>query len=308
MEYIPQQIISFTSSNISETYPDWNPLTTYTVEADDSTLTSASMVTYGTFIYRSLVAGNQGFNPEEYLNVKWVKHSISNRRAMLDLSAQSKSYVTGGDLTVVFPQNLMTTLGIGNYDASYVLVEILALDQVTVLWSYQTPKNINSKVVDYWSYIFEPYVFEVDKATKIDLPLYGEYVRVTFYRQPDTNQSACGYCIGGIPVSLGGTAADVEFGFNSYATKETDSFGTLTIVKRAVQDVVSFTTLVNVEDTISTRRTVKSIYNDILLYVLDTSVNSIHENMMILGTIETCKVAHKGSSKTTLAWTILEAI
>ena len=181
MQYIKQELTEFTYTNLTDSYPDWSPTTTYIVQADNA-LTSASIARYGSYYYRSVTSANLNFNPETYKNIKWVKHSVSNKYAMLDMSSNSKSVFEGGDLTVTFLQNQSSILGIGNYEAEYITIDILAPDGTTIIWTYNTPSNINANVYDYYDYIYEPYNLDQDFTTKVNLPLQGRYVRMTFHK------------------------------------------------------------------------------------------------------------------------------
>ena len=86
MQYVKQELTEFTSTNLTDIYPDWSPTTAYVVEPDNA-LTSASVVRYGSYYYRSVTSANLGFNPNTYSDIKWVKHAVSNKYAMLDMSS-----------------------------------------------------------------------------------------------------------------------------------------------------------------------------------------------------------------------------
>jgi hypothetical protein len=173
MQYVKQQLTEFVSSNLTDIYDDWNPNTVYTVEMDNNALTNASMVRYGAYYYRSVTNDNKGYNPVQYENIKWVKHSVSNKFAMLDMSANSKSIIQNGSITVVFKQNYIELLGFGNYEAEYIEVELLAEDMTTVVWSKNTTSQINVNVYDYWDYIYAPYFNESDHTETMVIPLLG---------------------------------------------------------------------------------------------------------------------------------------
>ena len=65
MYYIKQELTEFTSTNLTDTYSDWSPTTTYIVEPDNA-LTSASIARFGAYYYRSVTSTNLNFNPETY--------------------------------------------------------------------------------------------------------------------------------------------------------------------------------------------------------------------------------------------------
>lgn len=307
MYYIKQELTEFTSTNLTDSYPDWSPTTTYIVEPDNA-LTSASVVRYGSYYYRSVTSANLNFNPETYSNIKWVKHAVSNKYAMLDMSSNSKSVVVGGDLTVTFLQNQSSILGIGNYEADYITIEILAPDGVTILWTYDTPSNINANVYDYYDYIYEPYNLDQDFTTKVNLPLQGRYVRMTFHRLPLTGNSACGYLIVGNPVYIGMSLMGVKFGYNSLTTKEISSFGNLDIKKSFIQDIVDFETVIASTYLPRMRRELKKIYDEIVLFIIDERDVSEYENLMTLGVIQDASVVLENNVESVISFSVIEAL
>ena len=307
MYYIKQELTEFTSTNLTDSYPDWSPTTTYIVEPDNA-LTSASVVRYGSYYYRSVTSTNLNFNPETYSNIKWVKHSVSNKYAMLDMSSNSKSVVVGGDLTVTFLQNQSSILGIGNYEADYITIEILAPDGTTILWTHDTPSNINANVYDYYDYIYEPYNLDQDFTTKVNLPLQGRYVRMTFHKLLITNRSACGYLIVGNPVYIGMSLMGVKFGYNSLTTKEISSFGNLDIKKSFIQDIVDFETVIASTYLPRMRRELKKIYDEIVLFVIDERDVSEYENLMTLGVIQDASVVLENNVESVISFSVIEAL
>lgn len=307
MQYIKQELTEFTSTNLTDSYPDWSPTTTYIVEPDNA-LTSASIARFGAYYYRSVTSANLNFNPETYSNIKWVKHSVSNKYAMLDTSANSKSVVVGGDLTVTFLQNQSSILGIGNYEADYITIEILAPDGGTILWTYDTPSNINANVYDYYDYIYEPYTLDQDFTTKVNLPLQGRYVRMTFHKLPLTDNSACGYLIVGNPVYIGMSLMGVKFGYNSLTTKEISSFGNLDIKKSFIQDIVDFETVIASTYLPRMRRELKKVYDEIVLFIIDERDISEYENLMTLGVIQDASVVLENNVESVISFSVIEAL
>ena len=307
MYYIKQELTEFTSTNLTDTYSDWSPNITYIVEPDNA-LTSASIARFGAYYYRSVTSTNLNFNPETYSNIKWVKHSVSNKYAMLDMSSNSKSVVVGGDLTVTFLQNQSSILGIGNYEADYITIEILAPDGTTILWSYNTPSNINANVYDYYDYIYEPYNLDQDFTTKVNLPLQGRYVRMTFHKLPLTGRSACGYLIVGNPVYIGMSLMGVKFGYNSLTTKEISSFGNLDIKKSFIQDIVDFETVIASTYLPRMRRELKKVYDEIVLFVIDERDVSEYENLMTLGVIQDASVVLENNVESVISFSLVEAL
>jgi len=307
MQYVKQELTEFTSTNLTDSYPEWSPTTTYIVQADNA-LTSASVARYGAYYYRSVTNSNLNFNPNTYSDIKWVKYAVSNKYAMLDMSSNSKSVVEGGDLTVTFIQNQSSVIGIGNYEADYITIEILAPDGTTILWTYDTPSNINANVYDYYDYIYEPYNLDQDFTTKVNLPIQGRYVRMTFHKLFLTNRSACGYLIVGNPVDIGKSLMGVKFGYNSLTTKEISSFGNLDIKKGFIQDIVDFETVITSTYLPRMRRELKKIYDEIVLFIIDERDISEYENLMTLGVIQDASVILENNVESIISFSIVEAL
>ena len=308
MQYVKQEIKEFVETNLQDIYDEWNPNTTYTVETNNNALTNASMVRFGAFYYRSVTENNKGYNPVQYENIKWVKHSVSNKFAMLDMSANSKSIIQNGDITVVFEQNYIELLGFGNYEAEYIEVELLDSDMTTVLWSKNTSNRINENVYDYWDYIYAPYFNESDHTETMVIPLLGTYIRVTFREQPFFERASCGYLIGGSPVFMGNTLNGVTFGYNSFTSKEVTPFGNLEIIKRGVQALVDFETVIPSNYLPRMRRELKTVYDEIILFVLDERDNSPYENLMTLGVIQDAGVVLENPVESLMTFSVIEAV
>ena len=307
MQYIKQELTEFTWTNLTDSYPDWSPTTTYTVEPDNA-LTSASVARYGSYYYRSVTSANLNFNPSTYSDIKWVKHSVSNKYAMLDMSSNSKSVFEGGDLTVTFLQNQSSVLGIGNYEADYITIEVLASDGTTILWMYNTLSNVNANVYDYYDYIYEPYVLDQDFTTKVNIPILGRYVRLTFHKLTLTNRAACGYLIMGNPMDMGMSLMQPKFSYNSLTTKEISSFGNLDIKKSFIQDIVDFETVIASTYLSRMRRELKKIYDEIVLFIIDERDVSEYENLMTLGVIQDASVVLENNVESVISFSVIEAL
>lgn len=307
MQYVRQEITSFLTTNLTDTYADWDVATTYTIEADTA-LTNASIVRYGSYYWRSLVSDNIGFNPEEYENKKWMKWEVSNKYAMLDLSAQSKS-TFAGNMTCTFALTKYTDMiGVGYYTADTILIEVLDASDV-VLWSYEVPSIIYDGIYDWYTWTYPEYTEEKNRAIMLKIPsALGNKCRVTFNAWSGSLYTDCGFLIAGSAVDMGQTLSDINFKFTSYATKEVDAFGTLKITKRAVQDIVDFETIIDKYTFSNNKRKIKEIYNDIVMFVVDERVDSEFENLITLGVIQDATPILTEFDKIVVSYSIMEAI
>lgn len=306
MKFLKQQIDTFLTTNITESVPEYDPETNYTFESGDPTNDSLARV--GSYIYRSLVTDNLDNHPEENLNTKWVKWDASNAYSMLDMKSNTKTTLND-DIIVTFDwARDDDTIVVGNYAAERIRVEVLnALDEV--LWTYDTPNTINDAVTDYWSYIYAGYDFEINRATMIKVPgtLDPVKCRVTIF-QHITEPAECGFLVGGNAFNMGCTLMDVSFNFNSFATKEFDAFGTANIVKRAIQDISDFETLIDSFEIPTMKRKIKEIYDDVVVFIVDDREESKYENMITLGTVQDASVIHSNLNKSTITWSVVEVV
>ena len=143
---------------------------------------------------------------------------------------------------------------------------------------------------------------------KMDIPLLGKFVKVTFRQQTLNNRSACGYMIGGKPIKMGKALMGVKFSYNSFATKEIGTLGSLEIKKGAVQDIVDFETVISSNYLPRMRRELKKIYNEIVLFIVDEREDSQYENLMTLGVIQDASVLLENGVESVMTFSILEAI
>ena len=302
MQVLQQKITEFTYSNLTETYALWSASTTYAVGAK---------VRIGAYIYESVTANNLNNNPIATENARWLRVDVSNKYAMLDLRANTKGITVGGDTVVEFQQNFMDTLAIGNYEANKVKVEILDESGV-VLWTYQTPESISSTVIDWWTWTYEPYAYEVNRGIMIKLGVVSQTttVRVTFKYIDIIERTACGYLVGGNSLNMGQTEYGVNFSFNSFATKEFDSDGNFTVKKSSIQDLVDFNTTITLKEKSvpQTKREIKEFYDDVVVFIVDENENSIHENMLTLGTVQDASIVLNNGVLFNIAWSVLEVI
>ena len=114
---------------------------------------------------------------------------------------------------------------------------------------------------------------------------------------------------GGKAIEVGKTLSKVSFSFNSFAVKEQDDFGSLTIVNRSVQELVDFETMIKKELVFRAKREIKKIYNKVVLFVLDPQENESDENIVGIGVIENSSlVGEFNSTHSIISFSVFEAI
>ena len=306
MQFIAQQIDGFSSSNIPEEYLEWVEGTTYILE--ETTLSNASVVRYGNYYYRSLTNNNIGFNPEEYLNIKWILLKVSNTHAMLDLQSQTVTTVADTSFYVEFGRpSLADTIGIGYLNCNKITIQHFdvsgdSIPETTQIIEYSP----NDDVIDYWSYIYAEYSYIKDRTQLIRISPAGVKIRMTF--ENSTPLISVGYLVVGEAIDMGSSLYGVKFGYNSYAKKEFDENGRFRITKRAVQNLLDFETDVPNIRTMDVRNKVAEIYNDVVMFVIDESPDSIYQNIVTLGVIQNVDLVISYPTFSTMTWAIIEVI
>lgn len=310
MLIIKQKIESFTSSTITQTYDDYDSTKTYTLETDENTLTSASVCRFGNYYYRSVIDGNIGNNPAETEGVFWVLLRYSNQMAMINTSSYSKSVVEDTDLVVEFNRYTINSLAIGNFTASSVTIEHLDSSGVVIPeFTQEFTYSVNEEVYDYYDYMYAEYSSIVDRGIYINIPQIGVKLRVTLAKSTEANIASCGFLVGGANIDCGETLDGVSLSFNSFASKEYNEFGDLSLVNRPVQDLVDFETLVRTKEIQKTRKKTKDVYNDVVVFVLDPSETSEFDNLVGLGVIDSADlVGQFNSTHSIMSFSVFESI
>ena len=430
MEYVRQNIGDY-SSNIVDTYSEWSESSVYYVEQEaNGPLTDTSVVLYGKYYYRTIVDGNQGFNPEEYLGIKWVRWGVANSYAISDLQTETRAtasnynnivvdyvmdsnnklIVGNATIGVIKVENLgigssdysgsigdflvdhrgyyrkVLTTGVGatyedelmvtppaeellNYalDDDLVTYQITSLSPVTLVEAdlpvggvlnlrfttqfneddveeyvfYRhvlpsgaaTPTHVISKisttseliceilaeqviyygyntgVTNAYNYIYSPYTLHTDREKVFDVNIaLGSSVRVSLLSDLGVEEVACGFMVAGLGEDMGDTLYGVNFSFNSYSVRNTDEFGTLTITKRGVQELVDFETSISSPNLQDTLYKIRDIHDEVVAFILDPSNTSVYNNLVTFGIIESVNTVLANAVLSTVSWSISETI
>lgn len=300
MKYLEQLVTGFTSTNIVDATPVWDSITAYT---------AGNFVIYGTYTYKC-VSTNTNKSPATNTGVYWVKWAVSNQYAMLDKSSATKSYLNSGNITVEFLQGNISTVIAGNFEASYMQIDVLDGAGISI-WSNTSPVNGSAtgiSVSNYYSYVFNDYTGVYDQYVMFNIPIKGTKIRCTFIKEATATRTACGYLYGGVPTDMGCTLYGVKFGYHSFAVRKTDDFGSITITKRAIQELIDFETIIPSETLGVIRRNIKSVYDSIVVFILDEKEISPYSNLLTLGIIESVNVILSNSTTSRLTWSIVEGI
>ena len=287
MIYVKQLIDTFTYSNITETVQAFNPATPYLV-GDKARVGSYHYIsTYGTEALPNL-----GKEPLSNLGLAWIKleNEPSNTYACLDPYEETKT-TWEADGILEFERGGKNTLGIGNFTATQVKIEYInASNEVidTQIFNY----SIDTQVFDIISYIYAPVSTSVDKMIYLQLKLKGAKIRITFSRSGKNTD--CGFMIAGISVYMGDTLDKVDFPFTQIGSK--------------TQEVANFNTSLDKNIVLLKAKEAKKLINETMMFIIDESESSSHQNMAIVGKIKQCSPNAEVRTKNEISWQIEQTI
>lgn len=287
MIYIPQQITNFTHSNIVETVLAFNPSTPYLEGSKCRVGTYHYISTYGT-----VALPNIGKEPLSNLGLAWIKleNEPSNTYACLDPYEETKTTWTG-DGILEFLRETKTTLGIGNFQASKVTIEYR--DNANNILETQTYDFLsNEYVFDEWDMLYADFSDSTSKVIFLPLSRVGTKIRIKFSR--DGLSTYCGYLHAGKAVDMGMTLDGVSFPFTTIGTKR---------VK-----VANFNTVIENTRVLVKADEATALINEPMLFIIDESESSNHQNMVILGKIKQCSPDANVSTMNQISWQIEQTI
>ncbi len=191
--------------------------------------------------------------------------------------------------------------------------EITSIDDqrvivTNVVWTQSESQSANEDVIDYFSYMYSDYSLEFNRGILFNIRNIGTKLRISFLASVNIPDTHCGFAVLGNSQDMGDTLYGVKFKFDSFSVKSTDAFGLTTITKRGIQDLVDFETIIPSSSMIATKREVRKIYDDVVVFILDPTDTSRYENLLTLGTIVNWSTVLANPVQTTMAWSIQEVI
>lgn len=335
MNYVRQEITEFTYSNIVSTILAWNNniLTagsfivgqTYrivTLGTTNFTLIGASTNTIGVSftatgagagtgtaqtayllgdlvrvgnyhyksLYGSLTTPNVAKDPLTNQGTAWYKYEVSNIYACLDEFSETKTTWTANGI-VEFTRGGKEVIGIGNFTATQVKIEYLDISAVVI--ATQTYNfSTNGDVYDAWDYGYAGFSSTLSNVLYYPLLRKGVKIRVTFSRSGLATD--CGFMIAGKTVYMGDTLDDVNFPDKRIGSQTVSvaDFGTIVLQKDLIRKIADAKVLVNVP----------------MMFVIDPSTSSTHQNLVILGKITQCSGTANNFDKNEIRWQIEQTI
>lgn len=158
----------------------------------------------------------------------WIDLGATNRWAMFDAVTSSRAVGYGSiSFTVQLP-SVCDTLALMDIVASN--VSVVAYNGATEVYNQTFDLANNTLITDWRRWFFDPLTFKADLIIG-DLPAYPS-LRVVVTATLSGGQVSIGSAIFGLASTLGATVYGVKTGIIDFTRKETDEFGTVSLVER----------------------------------------------------------------------------
>ena len=287
MIYVRQEISSFTYSNIISTVPDYDENSEYML---------GDLVRVGNYEYKSLFGTvelpNKGNNPLTSQGVNWFLYGSSNLYACIDQYSETRT-TWEGDGILEFTKGAKDTIALGYFTARYVTIQYLdSLNNVIDTDSYTF--NFNEGVNSPWTYGYAGFTsFADSNIIYYQLKRKGAKIRITL-SNGNSSSTSLGYLIAGKSNFTGLTIDKVSFPDKRIGNKT---------VK-----VGNFETIIGKTLVLPTADAAKKLINEPMLFIIDESLKSKHQNILILGKINKCEPTASNFEKNSISWEIEQNI
>ena len=216
------------TSNVPETeHAAWSSATAYAVN-NYCILTSTHK------IYQCLIA-NTDNSPDLYLTgatPKWIEISSTNKWKMFDQIWNSQTFTSTSATPIIItlaPGTPANSVALLNVAATTITVSITA--NSLVIYTKTISMIDDAPAINAYNYLFTGMSLKTDLVL-LDLPTGSNNV-ITITITNALDWAACGVCVIGTAVDIGGTQYGAKAGITDYSTKTIDTFGNALIVKRA---------------------------------------------------------------------------
>ncbi len=302
---IKQMIEEYTAINIKTTHPNWDDGTTYSF---------GDIRFYNHYYYRSVVDNNIGNIPSESED-EWLRWSVSNRYAQIDLRATTYTEWNSTTATVpadnalisTFVNNSYDTVALGGVTGETVKIEVynhlsqLVHTEENVVYSRPYSNN-------WYGYYFDLFLAAGNEASFLFRipPISGGYITVTV--TPLEGVVKVGYMIGGHEIYIGDSLFGVSLGIEDNSLIEIDDFGITTVVKRTANNFMDIDVIFPSYQVKQMERKAIDLSGNIVLFVGDESTDSIYEHLATLGYVENYTTVLSNPIKTTASYSVKEVI
>ena len=267
-----------------------NPTTAYTV---GESVVVGDERRYENYVYKATADFTTSGYPNDMNNlyVKWVEWNPANDYAMLDYYRETVTNFTG-DGYVIFERGVTESLTIGEFNATKITIEYLD-DLDTVLDTEIYDFNALLNKYDPYTYIYGEFELDTTSVIYTSIKRKGTKIKVSFENSYGAD-NYCGLFSAGISIDMGKTLDKVSFSVVEYGTK--------------IANQASFNTIVEKSKLMYTLEKANISFNDIVVFIIDESELTSHNNMVVLGKLKVYSGVGENSEKNSLSWTIEQNI
>lgn len=211
------------STNATDPNPVYSAATTYAKDA---------IVSYNTFLYQSLQAGNLNKQPDLVTSSTWwIKIGSDNRYAMFDLQVGQRTTRTSGLTVTVAPGQIIDSVAL--IDVNALTAVLTVRDGLGGPIVYQRTAGLSgATVIDWYTYFFSDPLQPITQVVFQGIPPYlNAHITLELTVQAGDSVTIGEMVFGSLSV-IGTTQYGVSAGIIDYSVKETDEFGNTTFVER----------------------------------------------------------------------------
>lgn len=180
-------------------------------------------------VWESLVNSNTAEPGTD--DTKWLDLGANNIWRMFDQAVNSQTVADDEIEVVLEAPTAVDMVFLQNLAGAE--VQVVVTDTVDGVVYNQTRSLVADGFIDNWlSYFTEGFARNTE-ALFTDLPALYVGAPITVTIRETGEEVACGLCIIGQSLEMGGTRWDVETGIDDYSVKTTDDFGNVTVLERA---------------------------------------------------------------------------
>jgi len=269
MTLVEQSLTSFTSINVNNEFSSWSSLTTYTLGQN---------VTKGGKSYISLLSSNLNNDPELDTG-EWFNCGVDNKTACLQLYSSDKTICDSTTITSGTAYNLTITINVS------------LCNMVVLVGAEGSHLKIEEK--DGASAIINTINVNIDETQKYTAVNYAYtpnssavYATITISEKTVGGYSALKYLIGGSSMYLGDTLYNPSIKVGGTAMVYSSPNLITYIDKENVGNIYDFDIQFPSSSIMTVQRNAKEMKHVLAGFVLDTSIDSIYENLCFCGYID----------------------
>jgi len=305
---LEQSINSYLSINVDSPYPSWDNTTSFAF---------ATTVYFENYHYKSVIENNQGNTPS-LSPLYWLKIESSNTYSAIDLKSKTKTICdsttkTGGnapyDLIMEFETSRYDAISLGNVRGTDIIIEVFETGDYVNAVETITQKIETRYTVDSWfNYFYSPLIpdlTEFERNFYFRIKAVTGKIRVTITEGYGA-YSSVSYMLSGKTEYIADTLFNVGMSLTDYSKTDTDEFGVTEVQKRDVRESLDINIQFDSKRINHVRRSIKRKQGEILLFIVDESIDSAYENLQILGYIEDYNTVLSNAIQTQASITVSE--